>query len=460
MMFRFLVLFSLAAGSILGQEKKVTVVGAGLGGLTAAYRLEKLTGRPVDVYEARGRPGGRVYTVRMGNSYEELGGKSILDGNEGNTIRALIEEMGLETESYEIDLAKRNYYYKGKVDWYYAPLLDAPAPTQENYERALEWKKNAKNMGEILDSLFAGKELLRHLSEMRMRGWEGNDSYDLCVNYFEGFWKSYTENYQGCRINSVGNYTFEWVKGGNSLLIDKLVSSIQGKVHYSQPLQGISRTSDGRIRLHFENAPDVETDYLVLAIPCSTLRDVKVEKGLFPEDQKKAIDELQYGTNAKILMPVDANQENSSSFSSTESTLIWFNKDAGIMTFYYGGTPGCFNSDSPEEISRKIAIELAALKMLYPSVTVNKSKAVGISWKNEKYSKGSYSSWGVGQYEVFNAMEAHLDETVRTVFRPIDDMIFFAGEHTAIGDTSTLDGAVESGERTARMIAKCLKEEM
>lgn len=460
MMFRFLVLFSLVAGCILGQEKKVTVVGAGLGGLTAAYRIQKLTGLHVDVYEARERAGGRVYTVRIGNSYEELGGKSILDGNEGKSIRALIDEMRLETECYVINLAKRNCFYNGKVDWYYASLLDGPEPTQQNYERALEWKKNAKNLGEILDRLFAGKELLRHTWEMRMRGWEGNDTRDLCVSYFEGFWKSYTRNYHDCRANHVGTYTYEYVKGGNSLLIERLIGSLHGKVHYNHPLKEISRTSDGRILLHFENAPVVETDYLVLAIPCSTLRDVKIAKGLFPEDQKRAIDELQYGTNAKILIPVNVKQKTTSSFSSTENTLIWFNKDSGIMTFYYGGTPGCFNSDSPEEISAKIAIELDALKILYPSVTVNMDKAVGISWKHEKYSKGSYSSWGLGQYEIFNAMEEHLGEMVRTVFRPIDDKIFFAGEHAAIGDASTLDGAVESGERTARMVTKCLKDEM
>jgi monoamine oxidase len=45
------------------NDRTVTVVGAGLAGLAAAYDLHR-AGWTVTVLEARSRPGGRVYSVR------------------------------------------------------------------------------------------------------------------------------------------------------------------------------------------------------------------------------------------------------------------------------------------------------------------------------------------------------------------------------------------------------------
>lgn len=472
MWFRFMVLVSLIASYAQANEKKVTVVGAGLAGLTAAYRIEKLTGHPVDVYEARSRPGGRVYTVRfgspMGGSYEELGGKSVTDGGDAIHILALIAEMRLETESYDMDLTNRKFAYKGKVDWYNAALLNGPKPTQENYALASLWAKEAKNLGEVLDRLFEGHDVLRHLAELRMRGYEGNDSQDLSVAYLDSFWETYAKNYELAKTKKASTYTMANVKGGNSLLVEKIANAIHGKVHYNSPLRKISKTEKGAILLQFEEGIEVLTDYLILAIPCSTLRDVEIEEGILPGDQRQAIATLQYGSNSKILLPVTLDQETISGFAYTENMVTWFNNDRSVVTFYYGGKPGLFDSKCVREVSKKIAEEIAPVKMLYPSMAFpfgveparledslsHYAQPVGICWMNEEFSKGSYSSWGIDQFASFDATEDHLGETVRTVFRPIDNSIFFAGEHAALEYPATMEGAVESGERTARMVSR------
>ena len=51
----------------------VMVLGAGIAGLTAAYELRN-AGYRVEVLEYNGRPGGRNWTLRGGDSYTELGG--------------------------------------------------------------------------------------------------------------------------------------------------------------------------------------------------------------------------------------------------------------------------------------------------------------------------------------------------------------------------------------------------
>ena len=76
-------------------EPRVVVVGAGLAGLTAAYRIHRLTGWAPEVYEAQDRVGGRVRTIRglAGGRHAEAGGGGISTGED--TIRALCDELGL-----------------------------------------------------------------------------------------------------------------------------------------------------------------------------------------------------------------------------------------------------------------------------------------------------------------------------------------------------------------------------
>src|SRR5882757_4366070 len=51
----------------------VLILGAGMAGMSAAYELRN-AGYQVDVLEFNGRPGGRNWTLRGGDSYTELGG--------------------------------------------------------------------------------------------------------------------------------------------------------------------------------------------------------------------------------------------------------------------------------------------------------------------------------------------------------------------------------------------------
>ena len=64
--------FRLEGGPERGAAK-VLILGAGLTGLCAAYELTR-AGYDCRVLEARGRPGGRCFTVRRGTSEEEVGG--------------------------------------------------------------------------------------------------------------------------------------------------------------------------------------------------------------------------------------------------------------------------------------------------------------------------------------------------------------------------------------------------
>ncbi len=94
-------------------KSKVIVIGAGFAGLTAAYRLYQKGYHNIEIYEARGRVGGRVFSVHVrgsrGESIAELGGQNIPDGGEAPTLKALASEMNLSLLEDEIELTQIFY---------------------------------------------------------------------------------------------------------------------------------------------------------------------------------------------------------------------------------------------------------------------------------------------------------------------------------------------------------------
>ena len=76
--------------------KKITILGAGIAGLVAAYELERL-GHEVEIIEGSSRVGGRVWTHRFGTEkdapYAELGAMRIPSDHQ-HTLH-YVEEMGL-----------------------------------------------------------------------------------------------------------------------------------------------------------------------------------------------------------------------------------------------------------------------------------------------------------------------------------------------------------------------------
>src|SRR5437764_3340850 len=78
---------------------RIVVVGGGLAGLTAAYRL-KQAGYAAQVFEASDRTGGRCWTIRgafADGQIAEHGGELIDTGH--IELRQLVQELGLDTDN-------------------------------------------------------------------------------------------------------------------------------------------------------------------------------------------------------------------------------------------------------------------------------------------------------------------------------------------------------------------------
>lgn len=424
------------------KEQQIAVVGAGIAGLTTAYRLQRAD-IAVEVFEARDRPGGRIWTYQDGVSYEELGGKFLDDGSEGVEIKALIHELGLETVSYYISSSKI-YYSEGKAYNYYDLYAHAPPPTEENYA-LLQRQSKSEPLLIVLRRFFSEHNELMRLLELRIGNYEGSAIEDLDDYYLPLFWDFYKWCYQMAKGEEKAQYKIDFVQGGNTKLVQAL--SDQLTIHYNCPIKKIFKAPHGKIGLQCGEQVRF-FDKVVLALPCTTLRDVEIEKHLVPGDQIETVQTLQYGTVAKLLLPVEVEDKNIPSFAYGTEFIAWFNRYYTLMTIYVGGRAGMFEPS-------KVPMEkyLHEIHVLYPHIRIT-GKPIVVSWWDEPYSKGSFSNFGPHQHVKFNEKIVIHDMAIKKVFRPIDDQIFFAGEHTALTYHGTLEGAVSSGNQAAELILK------
>lgn len=93
------------------KPHSVVVVGAGISGLTVAYRLQQ-RGHSVSVFEAASRPGGAIWTTNQEGWLLDHGPNSLLVNRQG--VLNLFEDLGLADSMIEANpQAKRRYIVRG-----------------------------------------------------------------------------------------------------------------------------------------------------------------------------------------------------------------------------------------------------------------------------------------------------------------------------------------------------------
>jgi oxygen-dependent protoporphyrinogen oxidase len=155
----------------------VAVLGAGITGLTAAWRLRR-AGIPAVVFEASGRCGGAIETVREGGWLLESGPNSLLEGPA--EASDLIEALGLGSRRlYAGEAAKHRYVLKrGRME----PM--PASPFQFLGTRLFSWRAKLSLAGEVLRPRgnLSGNETLAEFTVRRL----GREFLDYAVDPFVG----------------------------------------------------------------------------------------------------------------------------------------------------------------------------------------------------------------------------------------------------------------------------------
>jgi monoamine oxidase len=229
-----------------------------------------------------------------------------------------------------------------------------------------------------------------------------------------------------------------------------------------------SKNGNGRIEIFFKK--DLKTvsqtyDAVVLAIPFSTLREVELDASLgLPDWKRFAIDELRYGTNAKMMVGFDSRPwlalgSNGTSYSDlTNHQTTWETNPTratplhAVLTDYSGGNRGA--TLNPKQAEKEATLFLSDLDRVYPGASAAASRPGGKlrvhleHWPSNPLVKGSYTCNHPGYFTTIADNEA----------KPIDNL-YFAGEHTSsfYEFQGFMEGAALSGIRAAREILQDIK---
>ena len=457
------------------ETPRIVVVGAGLAGLSCAYRL-KQAGYAAQVYEASDRIGGRCWTIRGAFAEAQIaehGGELIDQGH--TAIRQLAQQLGLKLDN--LLSAERNgtepFYYFDGVPYSYADATDdlkqiwqqihadvsaASYPTLYNLSTERGRELDNMSVAEYIDTYVPGglSSKLGQLLDIAYNieyGGETSEQSSLNMLYLLAY------SGQGqLRIFGPSNEKYH-VVGGNDQITARMSDSLRGQITLGSELVAIRRNK-GTWELSFRQGGmtrSVTADRVVMAIPFSILRSsVDISGAGFSPRKLTAIRDQGMGTNSKLHLQFtrrhwEALGCNGDSVADTGYQNTWDVTRAqrgapGILVDYTGGNVGAsFGSGSPSSRAKEF---LGQLEPVLPGITARWNGRATIDyWPGYRWTKGSYSYWKVGQYQAFAGVEREIE----------GGSCHFAGEHTSVDFQGYLNGAVETGERAAGEITAALK---
>jgi monoamine oxidase len=451
---------------------RIAVVGAGLGGLTCAYRL-KQAGFPAQVYEASDRVGGRCYTLRdffADGQIAEHGGELIDQGH--TEIRQLAQELGLNltnllsaeqngTEAFHLFDGQFYSYTDATNDlkaiWQqvHSDVSAASYPTTFEINTLRGRELDAMSITDWINAYVPGGmgSKLGQLLDVAYNieyGAECNVQSSLNMLYLLGY------SGQGqLRIFGPSNEKYH-VVGGNDQIPRRLAAQLGGQINLGHELTALRRNTAGTYTLSFANGVSTTVDRVVLALPFSILRSsVDISKAGFETLKLRAINELGMGTNSKLHVQFKKRFWrdlgcNGETYADTGYQNTWEvsrgqTGTSGILVDYTGGNIGAsFGSGTPDSRAKQF---LGQIEPLLPGAKANyNGKAFIDYWTGYEWTKGSYSYWKVGQYTAWSGMEYREQSGCH-----------FCGEHTSQDFQGYLQGGVETGQRAAADIVAAFK---
>jgi monoamine oxidase len=368
--------------------QSIAIVGGGVAGLTAAYRLQEAGAKPV-LFEGSSRFGGRMLTVYdfYKGMFCELGGLFVDTGHED--LITLAGELGIEMQKLAGE-GEDLYYFGGafhtpndmieaaKQTGAFAPIAEKIAADAEKLtDKDENWTEYAheldqKSLKAYLDELRGkAEDWALDLLDVAYVGEYGLETEDQsCLNLVDFI---ATEMDQPFRIFGESDEAFR-IKGGSSALIKALTTALDGKadMRLGHALTSLG-TKDGKIELTFaapEGARIESFDAAIITVPFTNLREVKGLESLdLGEEKMKCIQELGYGTNAKVINGTTSRvwrsaeagfpaPSNGAFYADVGFQTLWEESraqpgEAGIITNFLGGKAGLAEENAALETFRR-----------------------------------------------------------------------------------------------------------
>ena len=473
---------ALAGGAAIGAaaparakaDPRIVIVGGGVAGLNAAYQLKK-RGLIATVYEARDRLGGRMYSLTGAvepGLVDDIGGSLV--NTDHPDMLALIKDFGLKlfdrkADARRLGLPEVAYFLEGRL----VPepeLADALRPLAAAVTRDSDLvDKDYDRYGVRFDRMTAAEyfdreaktPLVRSLVEQTIRteyGVEPGQSSALQFLFL-------LPTVRGKRVDILAYSDEEFVvEGGSGRVIDGLAAALRGQTVTGAPLRRLAADGDG-YRLQLGDR-EVGADYVVLALPFMTLRDVDVQAPL-PPLLRQCIRQLDLGRDEKLFAGF--------------SRKPWHRPDGFAMDFWTdAGFAEAWDDTQREPGPRPRRPQLLPRRRPgrppvrrecqgrrpplprhpRPRLPGRRGRRTGrflrTTWSRQRYTRGGYTSFAPGQYTRFAPFRwvESPHESERQEVR-VGNLVF-AGEHTSDEWYGFMQGGAQTGRLAAESILRSL----
>ena len=485
-----------------GRPKRVLVIGAGLAGLSAGYRLAH-AGHEVTILEARDRPGGRVETIRgfPGGLHAEAGAFFI--GTANHLVLGYCRLFGIPITPLPNDSP-------GMAIWYFADarVVDgsAPAPAWPVALNAAEQQAMAGGLG-ILGLwqlyLFPTLETVRRFPRftnvptelaaldrvtmtqfLEQQGATAGAIAMLRLGYFDLWGEGIDEVSALMLLRDLGISVlpphvklatlFEppppnappgppppqafTMTAGNDSLPKAFAAALGGTIRYQCPVVEIT-PGEHHVTVTCQTPSGLErltAEYLISAMPFSTLREVAIRPPL-SASKMDAIESLPHTSVCRVYQPVaDKSWPLSDGAApptpvpvdtaNTDLPCQWLHDPtiaqpgtAGIIESYTTGARARAMAALPED--RRQGVVAEQIRQVFPGGGGPSGPGTSKVWDDDPWARGGYCWFRPGD---MLRLLPHLASS--------EGRIFFAGDHTSVAP-GWMEGAIESGHRAAAEVA-------
>ncbi|MDX2165033.1 MAG: NAD(P)/FAD-dependent oxidoreductase [Gammaproteobacteria bacterium] len=422
---------------------KIAVIGAGLAGLTAAYRLHQ-AGIHADIFEAQNRVGGRVFSTQIKNylgksSTVEWGGQSITDGGDTNHLLDLIREFSLNTHDITIKLNSRVYCNETYTDF-----IQSIGNTPLTLEKVEKTATQSESIGHLIDVLFKDNPVAHQALITRMTAYEGVNAYEQSIYHnLETFIYAISgglSKFHDAFSHEKNQIVMMGIVDGNQQLPNLMAEKLKDKLNLEKILSKVTLTTTGA-ELIFSDKTVLNYDKVILAVPIPLYKKIDLSETHIPKDRLNTIYNIGFGQNYKIAVPYNLRTRNNYRSVMTENTVSFFNTEEKIALIY-----ATQPLENIENLCKITAEGLGLEQQSYNNFTTH-------DWNTDPFALGSYSGYSTKVSKELDEHATFNNIIYKKLFLPIENKLFFAGEHTTLLDCiGTMEAAVESGERIANAI--------
>src|SRR6267378_2055802 len=355
----------LAEGS--GRGKRVVILGAGIAGMVAAWELQK-AGYSCTILEARGRAGGRNWTIRNGTRVE------MTDG----TTQTCTFEDGHYFNAGPARLPSQHVTMLG-----YCREFGVQLEVEVNSSRSSLLQNDKFNDGKAVQQRQVINDTRGHVAELLAksikRGALDEDLFDMQATMFQPV-------------------------GGMDRIAAAFEKKLSHGIRFDASVEQIRKTPKG-VRIGYRDrktgmAAAIEADCCICAMPLSILKTIDTD---FSPEFKQAIDAASYDSAYKIAWESrrfwerDYRIYGGISFPKQIVGVVWYPSanlfaEKGIIVAGYSIENGTEFANL--DLAGKLAASRQAVEHLHPGCSSDLAKPVYVSWGHIPYNLGSWISHG------------------------------------------------------------------